>query len=81
MPTKDNGTSNGSQQRSTAPLISGEQRTAQLALAQECMEHEWSHNPRWKGVQRPYRAEDVLRLRGSIVSVRPSTRLTAVREG
>jgi isocitrate lyase len=79
MPTKDNGTSNGSQQRSTAPLISGEQRTAQLALAQECMEHEWSHNPRWKGVQRPYRAEDVLRLRGSIHIEHTLARLGAER--
>ena len=27
---------------------------------------EWSHNPRWRGVLRPYRAEEVLRLRGSV---------------
>lgn len=28
--------------------------------------HEWNTNPRWKDVQRPYTAEDVLRLRGSV---------------
>jgi isocitrate lyase len=27
---------------------------------------EWKENPRWQGVTRPYTAEDVLRLRGSI---------------
>src|ERR1700741_1879827 len=27
---------------------------------------EWSRNPRWRGVLRPYRAEEVLRLRGSV---------------
>jgi isocitrate lyase len=27
---------------------------------------EWSQNPRWHGVQRPYQAEEVLRLRGSV---------------
>lgn len=27
---------------------------------------QWEMNPRWKGIKRPYTAEDVLRLRGSI---------------
>lgn len=27
---------------------------------------DWKSNPRWRGVERPYRAEDVVRLRGSI---------------
>ncbi len=27
---------------------------------------EWKENPRWQGVTRPYSAEDVLRLRGSV---------------
>ena len=27
---------------------------------------DWNSNPRWKGLQRPYSAEDVYRLRGSI---------------
>ncbi len=26
----------------------------------------WANDPRWKGIQRPYSAEDVIRLRGSI---------------
>ena len=29
-------------------------------------EKEWAENPRWKNVKRPYSAEDVIRLRGSI---------------
>jgi isocitrate lyase len=33
-------------------------RVAQLA-------REWRTNPRWKGITRPYRPEDVIRLRGS----------------
>jgi hypothetical protein len=27
---------------------------------------EWNENPRWAGIERPYTAEDVLRLRGSL---------------
>jgi isocitrate lyase len=42
------------------------ERAAQYALAQAAMNHDWATNPRWKGVERPYSAEDVLRLRGSI---------------
>src|SRR5262245_51517874 len=30
------------------------------------LKQEWAKNPRWQGVERPYSAEDVLRLRGSI---------------
>jgi isocitrate lyase len=30
------------------------------------IEKDWAENPRWKGVHRPYGAEDVVRLRGSI---------------
>jgi isocitrate lyase len=46
--------------------MSEEEHVAQYALAQDCLKHEWTTNPRWKGVERPYTAEDVLRLRGSI---------------
>jgi isocitrate lyase len=42
------------------------ERAAQYALAQDCLNYEWANNPRWKGIERPYAAEDVLRLRGSI---------------
>ncbi|MBI5921455.1 MAG: isocitrate lyase [Betaproteobacteria bacterium] len=27
---------------------------------------DWAENPRWKGIKRPYSAEDVIRLRGSL---------------
>jgi isocitrate lyase len=27
---------------------------------------EWSSNPRWKGIERPYTAEDVVKLKGSV---------------
>jgi isocitrate lyase len=42
------------------------ERMTQYALAQDCLNHDWNNNNRWKGVERPYTAEDVLRLRGSI---------------
>jgi isocitrate lyase len=32
----------------------------------EQIERDWAENPRWEGIERPYSAEDVLRLRGSI---------------
>lgn len=31
----------------------------------EALEQDWLTNPRWKGVKRPYSAEEVLKLRGS----------------
>src|ERR1700758_3136860 len=46
--------------------LSDQERIAQYALAQAAMAEDWASNPRWKGVERPYTAEDVLRLRGSI---------------
>ena len=30
------------------------------------LSREWSSKPRWKGIERPYKAEDVVRLRGSV---------------
>ena len=36
-----------------------EQAVAQLTK-------DWAENPRWAGIKRPYRAEDVVRLRGSL---------------
>src|SRR5579872_7417149 len=32
----------------------------------EMLEARWASDARWKGIQRPYRGEDVLKLRGSI---------------
>ncbi|MES1944402.1 isocitrate lyase [Salinisphaera sp. PC39] len=33
----------------------------------KAIEKDWAENPRWKNVTRPYSAEDVVRLRGSVV--------------
>ncbi|MEX1281084.1 MAG: isocitrate lyase [Acidimicrobiia bacterium] len=33
----------------------------------EALKLDWETNPRWKGVERPYTAEDVVRLRGSML--------------
>ena len=32
----------------------------------KALEKDWSSNPRWKGLKRGYKAEDVVRLRGSL---------------
>jgi isocitrate lyase len=32
----------------------------------QTLEQDWADNPRWKGVKRGYRAEEVVRLRGSL---------------
>jgi isocitrate lyase len=87
MPTNDNGnkntmkTSPESLTRHLFPSMStsDEGDTARWALAQECMEYEWANNPRWKGVERPYTAEAVLRLRGSIHIEHTLARLGAER--
>jgi isocitrate lyase len=62
---------NGHNAQSTTQLkiehtLSDQERVAQYALAQAAMSQEWGSNSRWKDVERPYTAEDVLRLRGSI---------------
>src|SRR5437879_771602 len=65
-----NGNGNGKKhtvpQRHREQMLSETERIAQYALAQDCLNYDWATNPRWKGVERPYTAEDVLRLRGSI---------------
>jgi isocitrate lyase len=72
MPAKENGKRNVTQQKHPSPVssqkevMSNQETTAQYALAQDCMNYEWANNPRWKGIERPYTAEDVLRLRGSV---------------
>jgi len=42
--------------------------TEQLSREQQiaALEKDWATNPRWKGVKRNYKAEDVVRLRGSV---------------
>ncbi|MFY9912487.1 MAG: isocitrate lyase [Candidatus Sulfotelmatobacter sp.] len=66
---------------STQPFTSmtEQERTAQYALAQDCLNYDWANSPRWKGVERPYTAEDVLRLRGSIHIEHTLARLGAER--
>src|SRR3984957_13486516 len=75
MPTKENGTRNAPH----SPVISQEEKTAQYALAQECLKYDWENSPRWKGVERPYSPEDVLRLRGSVQIEHTLARLGAER--
>jgi isocitrate lyase len=63
MPANGNGKPQPSSHRSH---ISDQEHASQYALAQDCLNHDWKTNARWRGVERPYTAEDVLRLRGSI---------------
>jgi len=37
-----------------------------IAREAEALEERWAHDPRWAGIKRPYGAEDVIRLRGSL---------------
>jgi isocitrate lyase len=39
---------------------------ASNAAAAARLEADWTENPRWRGLTRPYRAADVVRLRGSV---------------
>lgn len=43
--------------------------TTQISRQQQidAIKQDWAENPRWAGVRRPYSAEDVVALRGSIV--------------
>ena len=75
MPAKENGNRNATH----SPFMSEVEKTAQYALAIDCMNYEWAKNPRWKGIERPYTAEDVLRLRGSIQIEHTLARLGAER--
>jgi isocitrate lyase len=59
--------------------LSSKERATQYDLAQAAMNHDWVTNPRWEGVERPYTAEDVLRLRGSIFIEHTLARLGAER--
>src|ERR1700756_4034077 len=43
------------------------------------LESRWQSDPRWKGITRPYRAEDVERLRGPVEVEYPLARLGAER--
>ncbi|MGA7423501.1 MAG: hypothetical protein WBW77_12515, partial [Candidatus Sulfotelmatobacter sp.] len=79
MPTQENGSKNSTQLRSPSLLMTDEEKTAQHALAQDCLSYEWANNPRWRGIERPYSPEDVLRLRGSVHIEHTLARLGAER--
>jgi len=49
---------------------------SQLPTADE-LRNTWRDSPRWRGIQRPYSAEDVVRLRGTIAIEHSIARLTA----
>jgi isocitrate lyase len=54
--------------------------TRELAVrAVEELRREWDTNPRWKGIERTYTADDVIRLRGSIREEYTLARLGAQR--
>ncbi|KUP95375.1 isocitrate lyase [Thermobifida cellulosilytica] len=54
--------------------ITGRQQEAGAALQKE-----WETDPRWKGIERTYSAEDVIRLRGSVTEEHTLARLGAER--
>jgi len=43
------------------------------------LENQWRSNPRWKGITRPYKPEDVVRLRGTVQVEHTLARLGAER--
>ncbi|QFY08705.1 isocitrate lyase [Nonomuraea phyllanthi] len=50
-----------------------------LKGAAEQLQDEWDNDPRWDGTERTYRAEDVIRLRGSVQEEHTLARLGAER--
>jgi isocitrate lyase len=50
--------------------------TRPLPTAEELRRH-WAESPRWRGIERGYRAEDVVRLRGTIPVEHSIARLTS----
>ena len=79
MAANKNGNTNTTRQPSLSSRMSEAENAAQYALAQDCMRYEWKNNPRWRGIERPYAAQDVLRLRGSIAIEHTLARLGAER--
>src|SRR6202030_832277 len=63
----------------TEPVLGESERLAQYALAQDCLHYDWANHGRWKGVERAYSADDVLRLRGSVHIEHTLARLGAER--
>jgi isocitrate/methylisocitrate lyase len=50
-----------------------------LTRAADELRHQWEADPRWKGIERTYTAEDVIRLRGSVQEEHTLARLGAQR--
>src|SRR5690606_33047326 len=67
-------TTRGTEKAGSQMSISGRQKEAAAALQQE-----WENDPRWKGTERTYSAEDVIRLRGSVTEEHTLARLGAER--
>ena len=65
--------------RENQPHSNEDEKTPQYALGQDCLTYEWKNNPRWRGVERPYNTEAVLRLRGSVHIEHTLARLGAER--
>jgi hypothetical protein len=64
-----NGNSKNTSMPRTESPLNPQERTAQYKLAAQAIAQEWSTNPRWRGVERPYTADDVLRLLVGSVAV------------
>lgn len=79
MPANQNGKNNANGRHAPSIAMSAEEKTAQYALAQDCLNYDWETNPRWRGIERPYTPEDVLRLRGSVQIEHTLARLGAER--
>jgi isocitrate lyase len=50
-------------------LSTVDKKTREMATQQEraeLLKKEWASNPRWKGVKRPYSAEEVTKISGSV---------------
>ncbi len=45
----------------------------------EALQADWANNPRWKGVERPYSAQDVVKLQGSYVLEYSIAKMGAVK--
>jgi len=52
--------------------------TTQLPTADQ-LRHDWASDPRWAGIERPYAAEDVVRLRGTVAVEHSIARLGAAK--
>ena len=52
-----------------------------LGKNSEMIKKDWATNPRWVGIERPYTADDVVRLRGTVQVEHTLARLGAERPG